>query len=394
MELKVFNSTTIVEQRKANKARPVAVLFDGRKEANLKATNAVPVIAMASPKEWEDMGHEARMMALEGMRSVVMQANPPAASVIEDFFGKFFIEVTRRANESPDLTSLIAREVTDFNMPENPNLRDLTPFRGRMRKVSGGNDPVPLIEQNTGNLDPMAIEIYAVGWKDSIKNTLFNQFFTMDKVIQAAVDSYVDNRNNLIIGYLAGITFDNSQKQAAHVDTDQSLDANTYETMRDGVALLKSLLDRQTQRPIAVPSVSALCNSQDTWQVERVIRGQLESNGGGAVGAIRAALPISALIEYDRGINDGFTIGNTDIDLPGVPEGKVWLFVPNVVIVANKRPLTMDSGKGSVLELSTEERSWYHAQDEYFKDFLGSSFPGTALGDGYGFIVEVTLPTA
>lgn len=392
MNAKVFNRDEVIAHRKARMGSITrATYFEGRKEGIFgKQVKAHSIFTRH--KEGDD-SPEARLIALDEMRAK-LQANAPDAGTIEDFFGKFFIEVTRRAIESPDLTSLIAREVVDASMPESPTLRSLLPFRGQMLQVDGSNDAVPLIEQQTGALATVLIKIWGIGWKDTLKNLLFNEFWTMEKVVQAAVDAYTDRRNALTVGVIVGTTYDNSQQQAAETPaTGESVDSTTYRTFRAAIKKLQALLDPQTNRKIGKRQISILCNSTDTWQIERVIRGQLEANGGGAVGAIRAALPIQNIVEYDQGINDGFTVGKTLMDFPGVPEGKCYLFVPDVAIVAVKAGLTMETGTGTPLQLSTEERAWYMAQGEFFDDFLGTSSPNTDLADGFGFIVEVTLPT-
>jgi len=294
--------------------------------------------------------------------------------------------------ESPDLTSLIADEQTNFEFGEIVTVRDVSKYRGLMGTIAGTGDSVPLIEQNTGNTDTITMAAKAVGWKDSFKNMLYNKFFTMDKVVQAAVDADVDARNAATVGLIVGSTFVASQTQAA-VTTATNLDEKTYETILAAIKLLRGLKDIQTKQKIAVPSIKILCNSADSWQIQNVIMGQLNGNGSTARSANRPALPIAELIEYDYGINDGFTIGKEVASFPGVTAGTIYLFVPNSLMVATKRPLTMETGRGSVLELSTEERAWYRVQGVYSKAFLGSSYPGTAIGAGYGNIVKVTLPT-
>ena len=400
MSLKVFTPEAVVEARKARMGTPMAVVFDGLRKNAAKSVGQTAVLAARASKEWNEKPRAERMLELENLRMQIIshvknQADPPPASTIEDFFGKFYIEVTRRAIEAGDLTPFIAREETNFDFPENVTLRDLLPFRGQMLEVSGSNDPVPLIEQSTGGVDTLTIKSYAVGWKDSLKNTLFNQFFTMDKVVEAAVNAWTDNRNKLTVGVIVGTSYHSSQAQTAVTpETGESLDSQTYRTLRAAIKKIWGLKDPQTDRKIGKRPLTILCNSTDTWQIERVIRGQLEANGGGAVGAIRAALPVGSILEYDQGINDGFTVGKTEMSFAGVAQGVCYLFVPDVAIVANKRALQMESSVGSALELSTEERAWYHCQGEYFKDFLGSSnTPAQGGASGYGFIVKITLPT-
>jgi hypothetical protein len=261
--------------------------------------------------------------------------------------------------------------------------------------VSGQNDAVPLIEQHEGNTNTLALIIKAVGWKDNLENMLYNMFFSMDKVTQAAVDADVDARNAAVIGPILAATFVATMKQAADTTASQSLDSHTYVTLMSAIKKLRGLKDVQTGRKIAVPKIAILCNSADTFQIENVARGQLNLNGGQAGGSNRPALPIDSIIEYDRGINDGIVLGKETLSFPGVTPGICYVFVPGVVKVANKRPLTMETGRGSVLELSTEERAWYRVQGTYTDDLLGSSAATPAGGAaGYGAIIEVTLPTS
>lgn len=406
--MKIYSNETLIKERQEAATKAVmAFVFGGDKKANVEGS-ARPIKVINAKKETLEASRDMRMMALEDLRQsgigdaknleelkVTMQANPPTAAILEEFFGKFYVEVQRQAMESPDLTSLIATEQTNFDFPQIVDLRSLLPFRGQMLQVSGGNDPVPLIEQKTGALIPVTMKAWAIGWKDTLWNMLFNKFFTMAKVVEAAVNAYVDNRNKLTVGVIVGATYVASQQQAADATANTTLDEKTYKTIQAAIKKIWALKDPQTNRKIGRRPLAILCNSTDSWQIERVIRGQLEDNGGGARGNVVPALPVGSLIEYDQGINDGFTVGNTTMAFPGVTAGKCYLFVPGVAIVANKRPLTMESGVGSVLQLSTEERAWYHVQGEYFGDFLGSSNdPAVGGAAGYGFIVEITLPTS
>jgi hypothetical protein len=387
MALKVYTAEKIADERKANSEKvKTAMIFAGSRFENAKE-KGTEVGTRVELKENTAEMDELRFRVLNS-------ANAPSAADLEALIGRFFIDVTRKVLEAPDLTGLIAQEITDINLPEIVYLRDVLPFRGVMGTIQGTNDAVPLIEQNTGTTDTMSLEIKAIGWKDNLKNMLYNSFASMDKVVQAAVNADVDERNKATVGAIVGATYAASQAVAADVTAGQSLDQHTYNTFVAADKKIRGLKDLNTKRKISVPRLSVLCNSQDTFQIERVIRGQLQDNGGGATGNVAPALPIANLIEYDQGINDGFTVGKTTYAFPGVTAGKCYLFVPGVMIVANKRPLTMETGNGSVLELSTEERAWYRVQGTYLKAFLGSSFAGTSIGAGYGYIVEITLPTA
>lgn len=390
--MKVLNSAVITEERKlASSNITSALAFKGSKTLNLKSTD--------SQKLAVRFNVEKNIDELEILRHRIVKnaESAPAAADLEAFFGRFFIDITRRSLESPDLTPYIANETTNLDFPELIYLRDLLKYRGKMGTVKGENDAVSLIEANTGETRTISLAIKAIGWKDSLRNMLFNRFFDMSKVVQAAVDADTDERNAAIIGVLSALTtansFDSSQKMGAVSTSGLSLDEKMYETILGGIKKLRLLKDPQTHRPIAVPSIKWLGNSANTWSIENVLRGQLNGNGSGVRASNRPALPISEILEYDRGINDGFTVGMKTLSYPGVTAGKGYLFVPGIAQVANKRPLTMETGVGSVLELSTEERAWYRVQGTDLVDLLGSTSPGTTLGTGYGFIVEVTLPS-
>jgi hypothetical protein len=395
--LKVINSATLRDDAVAgyekNKNGVLVPVFRGGMEANLNGGRDMAVMLSVKPEvangNINDLAYRAKnaQEALKAKNS----ADAPDTTALTDFFGKYFIDLQRQTQEAGDLTSLIANEVTDFEMPKTPSVRDYEPFRGQMKTVSGENDAVPLIQQNTGNLDTFSLDIKAVGWKDSLANLLYNKWFSMDKVVKAAADAYVDQKNAATCGVIVGTTYAASQKEAFDTTSDLTPDQHTYQTMLNAVKKIRQLKDIYTKRKIPVPSLSVLCNSADTWQVTNVIKGQLDMNGGGATGRISPALPIGQIIEYDQGLCDGFTIGKETASFPGVTAGTCYLFVPGVMMIGNKRPLTMEAGMGSVLELSTEERAWYAVFGGFYKQFLGSSAVGATCGAGYGYIVEVKL---
>jgi len=399
MAVKVINSATVREDAVAgyekNKNGVMVPVFRGGMESNFNGGKDQMVMLNVKPEvangDINELAYRAKNEREENAGKAKNAADAPSTAALEAFFGKYYIDLQRQAKEAGDLTSLIANEVTDFNMDKTVTVRDYEPFRGQMKTVSGVNDAVPLLQQNTGNTDTFSLEIKAVGWKDTLDNLLYNKFWSMDKVVQAAADAYTDAKNAATAGVIIGTTYDASQKQAYTAVSGQTADENRYDALLAGYKKLKGLKDIYTKRSIPVPSVSILCNSADTWALEGIIRGQLNENGGGARGSNRRALPINQIIEYDHGINDGFTIGKELASFPGVTAGKCYLFVPGVMMIGNKRPLTMETGMGSPLELSTEERAWYGVFGGFYKQFLGTSFVGATCGDGYGYIVEVAL---
>ena len=401
--LNVFDQDGLKEYRMKQKMATNVAIFSGNAAENVKGQTEIigkELIVPMTNSVWEGSEGHAKLWGeikdLQAQAKKEMATNAaqaPSATTLESLLQKVIIDITRRRQESGDLTSLVATEITDFDFPEVITLRELYDYVGEMQEVSGSNDSVPLIEQALGVTDTVSMKILAIGWKDSLKNLLFNKLRDIEKANKAAVNAYVDKRNAATIGTIVSATYHATQKQAADATANATFDALMYNTLRKGIKKVRGLKDPQTKLPIAVPSLTLLCNSADRWDIERVINGQLGSGNGTITGQNMASLPIDTIIEYDHGILDGKTWGKKKLSYPGVTQGKAYLFVPREAFwVAVKRPLTMETGRGSVLQLSTEEKAWYGVQGEHFKQFLGSSYPAAGT-TGEGFIVEITLPT-
>ena len=401
--LNVFDQDGLKEYRLKQKMATNIAIFSGNAAENVKGQTEIigkELIVPMTNSVWEGSEGHAKLWGeikdLQAQAKKEMATNAaqaPSATTLESLLQKVIIDITRRRQESGDLTSLVATEITDFDFPEVITLRELYDYVGEMQEVSGSNDSVPLIEQALGVTDTVSMKILAIGWKDSLKNLLFNKLRDIEKANKAAVNAYVDKRNAATIGTIVSATYHATQKQAADATANATFDALMYNTLRKGIKKVRGLKDPQTKLPIAVPSLTLLCNSADRWDIERVINGQLGSGNGTITGQNMASLPIDTIIEYDHGILDGKTWGKKKLSYPGVTQGKAYLFVPREAFwVAVKRPLTMETGRGSVLQLSTEEKAWYGVQGEHYKQFLGSSYPAAGT-TGEGFIVEITLPT-
>ena len=401
--LNVFDQDGLKEYRLKQKMATNVAIFSGNAAENVKGQTEIigkELIVPMTNSVWEGsegyakLWSEIKDLQDKARKEMAVNANQaPSATTLESLLQKVIIDITRRRQESGDLTSLVATEITDFDFPEVITLRELYDYVGEMQEISGSNDSVPLIEQALGVTDTVSMKILAIGWKDSLKNLLFNKLRDIEKANKAAVNAYTDKRNAATIGTIVSATYHATQKQAADATANATFDALMYNTLRKAIKKLRGLKDPQTKLPIAVPSLTLLCNSADRWDIERVINGQLGSGNGTITGQNMASLPIDTIIEYDHGILDGKTWGKKKLSYPGVAQGKAYLFVPREAFwVAVKRPLTMETGRGSVLQLSTEEKAWYGVQGEHYKQFLGSSYPAAGT-TGEGFVVEITLPT-
>lgn len=400
-EIPVINSANIKDVRAKQNRADVVRIYKGDARHNLSNPGydqySKDIIVKMTNATYTGSEGQARLYnEMEDLQKKINAAQNPAQADIEALVGKMFIDITRKSQEAGDLTSLFAREISMPDASETINMTHIYDYVGKMGVVSGSNDSVNLIEQKLGEADTMSLEISALGWKDTLANMLYNKIHNMDKVTTAAVNADTDKRNSAIIGTIVGATFVASQKQAASTTSGATLDVKMYETFRDGIKKLRNLKDIRTNRKIAVPSISILCNSANTWDIQRVIGGQLTTAGTNGVLTSQnmQSLPISNIVEYDQGITNGLTYGKETLSFPGVTAGKCYLYVPSQYLwVVNKRPLTLETGVGSVLQLSTEERAWYRVMGSYFKEFLGSSYPGTTIGAGYGAILEVSLPS-
>lgn len=400
-KLKVLDRDGLREFRMKNNLATNVAIFSGNAEQNLKDQGAQTIgqqlVVPMTNAVWEGSEGHARLWneikKLQEKAQAENAAQAPDPATLEALLQKVFIDITRRRQEAGDLTNLVATEITDYDFHEVINLRDLFDFVGEMQVITGSNDSVPLIEEALGVTDTMAMQILALGYKGSIKNLLFNKISTIEKVNRAAVNAYTDQRNARSVGVIIGASYVGSQQQAADTTSGATYDVKMYNTWRAAIKKLRGLRDPLTGEKIATPSITLLCNSTDRWDIERAINGQLGSGGGTKIAMNMQALPIDTIIEYDKGITHGQKWGKKVLNYPGVEQGKAYLFVPREAFyTAVKRPLTMETGRGSVLQLSTEEKAWYGVQAEHYKYFLGSSYPG-ASGSGKGYVIEVTLPS-
>ena len=108
-----------------------------------------------------------------------------------------------------------------------------------------------------------------------------------------------------------------------------------------------------------------------------------------------APLEIDDILIYN---GDKFTVGPDTIEYPGVPHDTAYLFVPGnagaPAYTLVKRQLTQEIGRGEVLHLGREQRAWYFVQTGFIEEFLGSSSDNfDPAAEGYGFCVEIELPT-
>ena len=321
-------------------------------------------------------------------------AGAPSPAELAAYYAYLFIDVARQADELADHTGQIYNVLSRPDAQEVTKLRDLVPYVGKEKLISMANDAVPLIMPNEAQTADITLYIKAFGWKDSLKNLVFNPFDQIQRVTEAAAKILVDSRNNDLIGYLVGLAYPAKQAQAADV-AGATRDLKIYNTVVAAIktlALLKHPLTKKVLGNIGAFSgaLKILAHPTDAWDLSRVLAGQLVGAAGVAQNV--SALPINSIIPYAGGLMDGLSWGKETLSLPGVTQGYCYLFLPNAIggFVLDKIPLTLETGSGSVLELSTEERAWYRVNGLFHDWFVGGASNNTNSGEGC--IVKITLP--
>lgn len=309
-----------------------------------------------------------------------------------ELIDKIRLDITRRRFEYPDLTTMIDTPVVNEGFSKSVSLDEFLPYAAAFKQYGMNNESVSLIDQKYGATGSVEMVGYAVGWKDTLDNQLFNSLFSMQRINEAVARGFVAKRNDLSAGEIVGKTFDASQKVAAATGATLTAEELLYQTLNSGIETLTNLKDPQTDQLIMAPQIYCLCNPGDVRRINRAINGQLNNSKGAT--ANRGPLEINALIPYK---GDSITVGKKTYTYSGVDKNTAYLYVPMEASWSLvKRGLQQEVGKGSVLQLSTQEMAWYFVQTSYRREFFGSSDSAinASLGEDYGYIVEVTLPSA
>jgi hypothetical protein len=309
------------------------------------------------------------------------------------------IDITRRRIENMDFTSEIAQEITNTNFGRSIRLDEFLPYAGAFKEIKGTGDTIPLIQQKTGGTDTIVMHIFALGWERTLEDELYNlDIFSLQKVNIAVARAYTALRNSrngigTAIALSAAGGWPLNQRVAASIGY-ATYDLNLYNTLRNAERKLAALLDPQTLQEIDASRMCLLVRENNVLKdLSRVVGGKLENGAVAYASSISLEpLGIDEIWQYK---GDSIFVGTEDLEYPGVPAGKAYLFIPargttapNFVL--NKRGLTQEVGRGDVMTLSREKRAWYCAQTEYQTEWFGEAAGGAAHT---GFIVEVELPT-
>jgi hypothetical protein len=397
---RILNAALVAEEKMKNGFTREVSVFAGTAEENRKAEKPrkfnigenkdCEVIKIGSPK-WKNSEGRYKLWNEIHELQVKNAAVPLTPTETAALFAKLYIDIARNMDDLLDLTPSIALVKNDPNAPEVSYLRDLYPFVGKEKLMSGTNDKVPLIDAKTGTTETLTQEIRAFGWKASLKYMAFAPVNVLQKVTESAAIIAVDAKNQDFIAPIVEATYGALHAQAADA-TGSTYDLKMRNTIRKAVKTLGKLKHPMYTNKL-VSSLSAfatdigiLCHPGEADDIRRAVAGWV---GGGNVQDMSQIGNIGNILPYAGGIQDGETWGAEVLSLPGVAAGTAYMFIPDQAVLLNKRDITLETGNSSVLDLSTEERSWHRIRAKHIAYLLG----GCATNTGKGCIIKITLPT-
>jgi hypothetical protein len=312
------------------------------------------------------------------------------------------IGLNSRVLRQADIVAFLDNVITNADFTKTVEFQDFLPFGAIFEAHSGTGENVNLIVTQTGDKSSVRMQIKAVGWKDTLLNELFNQGLSyMERVLDAVAEGYTASKNDESASLILSTTYDASQKQAAIASGDTK-EENMYLTWFEALKKIAGLKDPLTGDFIDTANLAALINSQNQADIVRAINGVINTNPAAQVNRISLTEQIGTLVPY---MQKTIVNGKVSKVYPGVAINKAYLLVPKAYRWSLiKRAITQQVSAGNALTFGTEDKSWYYVNARYEDLFFGSSnaavkallntkFKGTS-GAGFGYIIEVTLPTS
>jgi hypothetical protein len=385
----------MVENKELRNAR----VFRGTMQENLETTTSeayTSLTARVTTPEWLKSGRREEFMAQTNslkQRIMANQAQPSQAELAE-LIGRYYIDILRTADDLVDYVPTLCNVHNDPNMQKRVDLRDYLPYTGKEKVMTGTNDSVPLIEENLGAIQPVDLEIKAFGHNTSLYQMVFNPIYDVNKVLQAAATIRVDGRNDEVIGAIVRGTYDAAHSQAADT-TGATADLKLYNTLKAALQKVKGLyqaLYPNKKMSSIASSAYLLCNTGDADRIQPIVSGALSVMTG--INQLVGALNFNGIIPYDGGQMDGLTWGKETLSLPGVAEGVAYVVLVNQygMQYMQKRDVQMETGSGSVLQLSQQQSAWYRITKNFTSWAIGGT--DTDTGHAVGSIVKIALPSA
>jgi hypothetical protein len=407
-----MNKEKFVERRIKNGVGITSGMYYGTMESQKKTTDMVKnskgekleSMIIASSNKWVDtVPYVECWNKIENLLKKVKNQYERKVNINQfpddyyDLIDAIRMDITRRRVQEMDFTSEMTKEITNPNFSQSIDLLEFIPFAGVFEEIKGTNDNVPMLEQKTGSRGSVPVTLYGLGHARTLEDELYNlNIYSLQKVNDAVARAHTGLRNNLCLGPLIALSAAagwNASQQVAADTSGATYDVRLYLTMRNAIRTLFGLLDPQTRQEIDASSVVLLVRNQVIqWDLSRILQGQLQKFGTPVEN--RESLPINQVWMYKGDIVD---VGPKRTTYAGVPADTAYLFVPGPAgspsWTLNKRQLTQEVGRGDVLQLARERRAWYFGQAQYREEFLGSSSATLGLANGFGWVVEISLPT-
>jgi hypothetical protein len=399
--VKVLNAAVIAEEKIKNGYSREVSVYAGSAQENLLATKPKrfaiaenkdrEVLTMKSVQWKNSEGHYQLWNEIQDLQAK-NAANPLSPTETAALFSKLYIDVARNMDDMMDVTPSIALVLNRPDAQEITYLRDLYPFVGKEKVISGTNDKVPLIDAKSGTTEQIVQAVRAFGWKASLKYMAFSEINVLQRVTEAAAIIAVDSKNQDIVYPIISATYGALHAQAADA-TGSTFDLKMRNTFQAAIKTLGKLKHPMyTNKLVSTlngfsSNIGILCHPADAEDIRRAVSGW---TGGGVLQDMSSLSNIGNIIPYAGGIQDGEVWGEETLSLPGVTAGQAYIFIPGQAIVLNKRDITLETGMSSVLELANEERSWHRITGKHTAYLIG----GSATNTGKGCIVKITLPTA
>jgi hypothetical protein len=409
----VMDSATVVEKNRKQGMRIESGLFSdsvasqslGTPVDNSKYSDAAIIDAGAG--KWENSAKydelwrniyriRARIEANYDRNTHVVKNASQFPADYYDLINYLRLDMTRRRADYADYTAMITAETVRPDASKKIGLQEFKPYTGVFEEIVGNGDAVSMIEHATGDERVKLVHLYGLGDVRTLEDELYNlDIWSMQKVNDAFARSFIAKRNDLCLGQivLAGRVWQALQHMDDVTTSTLTYDERLYQTVLGAYRKLRALKDPQTGQEIDASRCTLITNYADAWDIERVIRGQLDQYKGKPVNLSSLSF-INEIIPY-RG--DIITANKKTVTYAGVAAKKAYICVtgPNnaPAYTMTKRGLTYEVGRGDVLTLAREARVGYFGQANYLDEFFGGSAdtPGTA---GTGYIVEMDLPAA
>jgi hypothetical protein len=258
--------------------------------------------------------------------------------------------------------------------------------------MSGTGDSAALLEHNLPTDIAVQLKIRAFGDKTMAAEQWLDPFYNPGRITESFARILADSKNADFFRPLNAATFD-AAHSVAFDKAGANIDVQRYNTIKAAINKAIRLIEPISRREQGKMRheiyllVSALDN--DGYNLPAIVGGGLERLAG--INQLVGALPITAIVPYSAGLNDGQPYGLKTLRYPGVADGEAYVYIKNDSYGAYRftavQP-SLISSKGSADQLLPEIQTMFRISGTY----MGSVLPGSAIGGkAAGAIIKLPL---